>query len=387
MTTHDLSRPSHPRQAATSVAVAGAMTVLLGTLLTTFGLSFDIQWHVDVGPDTFFTLSHLMLYAGSALAGLASLAVVLYATAMQRRGTPVPRSFGGPPIRVFGALFSAPLGYLVAGAGAALFLLYGLVDLWWHGIYGFDAVLNSPPHIALFLSVTVTMVGSIIVCAAARDRFWGRAGLVLSACVLMCFAPITTEAFDGLALPIEPGLAGLVLTSVTMLVAIALILGRPGGALAVAVVFGVLQWTLWPYSLWAARAYAAASGLPLRDGLTGEPPVLPASMPAFLLLAALIIELAVAASRRAGRIRARTFVVPGAAAGTTLGVTILLQGTLFDPTETVPLVLYGLAAATGALFGALSGYLGARLAVILLHGRAPIPAPPTAALIPEGRTA
>ncbi|MEK8173719.1 hypothetical protein NKH77_46750 [Streptomyces sp. M19] len=69
-----------------------------------------------------------------------------------------------------------PLGYLVAGTGAALFLLFGLLDLWWHSLYGFDAVLDSPPHIGLFVSISITMVGSVIVFAAARDATWaGRA--------------------------------------------------------------------------------------------------------------------------------------------------------------------------------------------------------------------
>jgi hypothetical protein len=31
-------------------------------------------------------------------------------------------------------VFHAPLGYLISGTGATLFLLYGLLDLWWHSI-------------------------------------------------------------------------------------------------------------------------------------------------------------------------------------------------------------------------------------------------------------
>ena len=50
--------------------------VLGGTLISLIGLTWDIQWHSDVGPDTFFTLPHLFLYAGSAFSGLASLVVV-----------------------------------------------------------------------------------------------------------------------------------------------------------------------------------------------------------------------------------------------------------------------------------------------------------------------
>ena len=48
--------------------------MLAGTLMSLIGTSWDVQWHVDVGPDTFFTLPHLVLYSGSAIAGIASLA-------------------------------------------------------------------------------------------------------------------------------------------------------------------------------------------------------------------------------------------------------------------------------------------------------------------------
>src|SRR5205823_2456843 len=146
--------------------ILGAWTVLIGVALTTVGLSWDIQWHVEVGPDTFFTLPHLVLYAGSAVAGIASLVMVLIATSAQRAGRSWPRTAGGTPIRVFDGVFRAPLGYLVSGVGAASFLLYGLLDLWWHSIYGFDATLNTPSHVALFLSICITMVGSLIVFAS-----------------------------------------------------------------------------------------------------------------------------------------------------------------------------------------------------------------------------
>ena len=154
--------------------------MLLGTAISTVGLSWDIQWHVEVGPDTFFTLSHLALYSGSALSGIASLVMVLLATSAQRAGREWPRSAGGAPVRVFGGVFTAPVGYLISGVGAACFLLYGLLDLWWHSIYGFDAVLNTPSHVALFLSISVTMVGTIITFAAAREQRWGRVGLLLA---------------------------------------------------------------------------------------------------------------------------------------------------------------------------------------------------------------
>jgi hypothetical protein len=36
--------------------------LLLGACFYILGGSWDIQWHADVGPDTFFTAPHSMLY-------------------------------------------------------------------------------------------------------------------------------------------------------------------------------------------------------------------------------------------------------------------------------------------------------------------------------------
>src|SRR6266481_178862 len=204
----------------------GAWVVLLGTMITTLGISWDVQWHKTVGPDSFYTLPHLFIYSGSAIAGIASLVMVLMATSAQRAGHPMPRTVGGTPIRLFGGIFTAPLGYLIAGVGAALFLLYGLADLWWHSIYGFDAVLNTPSHIALFLSILIT------------------------------FAPITTNAFSTLPLPLDPTIVGVIFFSSLLLIVGAGILRRPGGAIAIAAALGILQAFLWWFSPWAAVTYA-----------------------------------------------------------------------------------------------------------------------------------
>ena len=63
-----------------------AFVMLAGTLISLSGLAWDIGWHTDVGPDSFFTLPHLFVYSGGAIAGLTSLVMVLRATSAQRRG-------------------------------------------------------------------------------------------------------------------------------------------------------------------------------------------------------------------------------------------------------------------------------------------------------------
>ncbi|CAL9641412.1 hypothetical protein SUDANB145_06344 [Streptomyces sp. enrichment culture] len=357
-------------------AAVAACTVLAGTLTSLIGISWDVEWHVDVGPDTFFTLSHLMLYSGSALAGLVSLVMVLRATSAQRAGRAADTGVGGSPVRVFGGAFTAPLGYLVAGSGAALFLLYGLMDLWWHSLYGFDAVLDSPPHVALFISISLTMVGSIIVFVAARDQRWGRIGLVVSIPVLMTFCPLTTYAFQGLSRTVDPQLAGNIFFSVCLTMTGALALRRRGIVLAIAVVLGAMQLFLWWFSPWAAKTYAGHVGLPLRDNLMDMAPVLPSGIPMFMIVVALVIEGLLLLGRRQGWSGRRLPQLVGAVGGVLVSLSILLQNQLVsggsDGGGGGPMGQSGTTAGTvlidavlGLAFGTLAGFLAARFAVLL----------------------
>jgi hypothetical protein len=357
---------------STMAARVGAWVVLLGTLITTLGISWDVQWHKTVGPDTFFTLPHLALYSGSALAGIASLVMVLMATSAQRAGHPMPRTVGGPPIRLFGGTFTAPFGYLISGVGAALFLLYGLADLWWHSIYGFDAVLNSPSHVALFLSMSITMVGSIVIFAAARDRRWGQLGIVLAIPILIIFAPITTNAFSNLPLPLDPTIVGIIFFSSLLLIIGAGILRRPGGAIAIAAALGILQAFLWWFSPWATVTYAAAVGLPLREGLTPQPPDLPSAIPMFLLVAAAVVEGLFWMIRTRGLNARKVMPLVGGVTGLIVADTLPLQQVLTDPTASFSAATIAIIGIAGILFGVLAGFLAARF-ITMLRALAPDP--------------
>ncbi|MEV6235190.1 hypothetical protein [Lentzea sp. NPDC051838] len=268
-----------------------ASLVLGGTLLSLIGLTWDIQWHSDVGPDTFFTMPHLFLYAGSAISGLASLVVVLLTTASAKRDKDIDPIVGGRAVGVFGRTFSAPVGYLISGTGAALFLVYGLWDQWWHGLYGFDAVIDSPPHIGLLLSISITMVGAVMVFAVARDQRWGTYGAVVAAAALLVFSMVTSLGLravpGGLVNPVSVGTA---FFSVMILFMAGHALNRRGGTLAVGVAVAVLQAVFWWFSPWAAEVYASATGLPLRDYTDGIPGM-PNMIPMCLIFVAVAVEL------------------------------------------------------------------------------------------------
>jgi hypothetical protein len=351
---------------------AGAFGVLLGTSMSLVALSWDIQWHIDVGPDTFFTLPHLFLYSGSAIAGIASLVMVLLATSAQRAGRPMPRTVGGTPVRVFGGTFTAPLGYLVTGTGAAAFLLYGLLDLQWHSIYGFDAVLNTPSHVALFLSILITMVGSVIVFASAREQRWGRIGVVLSIPILITFAPIPANGLSNLPLPVDPVILGIILFSPLLLIIGTGILRRPGSAIAIAAALGIMQAFLWWFSPWAAHVYAAASGLPLRDGLVPQPPELPGAMPMFLIVAAVAVEILFGMIRTRNLNARKVLLLAGGVAGLVIADGLPLQRALTDPTSNIAPAAIAMITIIGLPLGILAGYLGGRFTA-MMNALAPTP--------------
>jgi hypothetical protein len=287
-----------------------AALLLAATLIGQIGATWDIQWHADVGPDTFFTLPHLFIYASAALAGLTSLAVVLSTTAAQRAGRPVDPVVGGKPVGVFGSTFTAPIGYLVTGLGAASFLLYGLWDLWWHTLYGFDAVIDSPPHIGLFLSDTVTSVGVVMVFAAARAHRWGVFGALASLAVLLAANTVTAVGLQQLNGLVRWSVVGTAALVVLVLVTGAGFLGRFGGALAVAAMVAVLQAVFWWFAPWAARTYADLVGLPVRDNVDSAP-VTPALIPLCLVGAAAVVDLVLRRARERPASARRTAMLAG----------------------------------------------------------------------------
>lgn len=283
-----LDAPTSVAGRTTVPARTTAMILLAGSLCSLFGLTWDVQWHSDVGPDTFFTLPHLFLYAGSAISGLASLTAVLSATAVERAGGVVDPLLGGRTVAVFGRVFAAPVGYLISGTGAASFLLYGLWDQWWHGLYGFDAVIDSPPHIGLLLSVMITLIGTTTVFAAAGGLRWGRVGMVVSLAVLASFSTVTVLGFLGLN-----GTVDAVDIALSWLMVVVLMLaagyGRGGlDAVNTALAVAGIQLVTWWFAPWATRRYADFVGLPVRDYISGVPEM-PAMTPMVLAVAALVM--------------------------------------------------------------------------------------------------
>ncbi|MFB8004083.1 hypothetical protein [Nocardia sp. NPDC056000] len=344
-----------------------AAILFAATATFAIGSTWDIQWHADVGPDTFFTLPHLFIYASAAVAGFTGLAVILHTTAAGRAGREVDPALGGPGIGVFGRTFTAPLGYLVAALGAASFLLYGLWDLWWHSLYGFDAVIDSPPHIGLFLSSTVISVGTVIVFAAARGQRWGEIGALVSLAHLLTSSTVTALAVQRLS-------QGTVrwTVAVTAFMAILLLIAgaafRRGGATGVAVFASAIQGVFWWFAPWAARAYADVVGLPLREHIRSIPTT-PALIPFCLIPVGIVLDLLLRRTTAPARLLP---LLAGAIGGAIIAVLSFEQNTLiYDAHWPLSSIVTGTTIA-GAVLGALGGFLGHRFGAML---RLTAPAP------------
>jgi heme/copper-type cytochrome/quinol oxidase subunit 4 len=258
-------------------------------------------------------------------------------------------------VNVFGRTFAAPLGYLVSGVGAATFLLYGLWDQWWHGLYGFDAVISSPPHIGLLLSITVTMVGAVMVFGTAREQRWGAVGAIVSAAVLLAFSMVTAIGLQALpAGTVNAVNVGAAFTSVLIVVMGSRLMDRRGGAIGLALVVAAFQAVYWWFSPWAAEVYAGATGLPMRDYVENAP-VLPSMIPMCLIVVAAIIEVT----------RRLPIFLVGGVAGLIVAGCAPLQSAWIYGRSLAPTTSIIVTAGLGVVFGALAAFLGKRFGEML----------------------
>ena len=152
----------------------GAWFLLYLALQAELGLAWDRNWHDLIGRDQFWTLPHIMLYAGIGGAGLVALIVITADTLRYKLKKPGVDDTS--TIRIF--TFHAPLGYVLLGFGALIDLVAAPFDNYWHQLYGIDVTLWSPFHIMGTLGSIIVGVGIIYVFASevVIERQAARAG-------------------------------------------------------------------------------------------------------------------------------------------------------------------------------------------------------------------
>jgi hypothetical protein len=139
---------------------AALWVLLAGKLLGAWGLTWDIQWHLLIGRDTFWIPPHLMMYGGVTAGLLVAFGVLGLDTVAARRGAR-PRS----SITVLG--LTSTRGVHLAAWGVALVILAAPIDDLWHRLFGLDVTLWSPPHLLGLLGSAVNTIGTLLIATEA----------------------------------------------------------------------------------------------------------------------------------------------------------------------------------------------------------------------------
>lgn len=129
--------------------------ILAGKLVGAWGLTWDIQWHLLIGRDTFWIPPHLMMYSGVTAALVVAAAVLALDTAQARRG-------GAPRGAITVAGLTSTRGVHLAAWGVVLLLLAAPIDDLWHRLFGLDVTLWSPPHLLGLLGSAVNTLGALV---------------------------------------------------------------------------------------------------------------------------------------------------------------------------------------------------------------------------------
>jgi hypothetical protein len=141
-----------------------ALWVLLaGKLLGAWGLTWDIQWHLLIGRDSFWIPPHLMMYGGVTAGLLTAFAVLALDTIAAHRDGP-PRG----ALAVAG--FTSTRGVHLAAWGMGLVVLAAPIDDLWHRIFGLDVTLWSPPHLLGLLGSAVNTLGTLVIATEVYPR-------------------------------------------------------------------------------------------------------------------------------------------------------------------------------------------------------------------------
>jgi hypothetical protein len=138
--------------------VAAVVSVMIGGY-------WDISWHMSIGRDTFWTPAHMAIYLCGVLAGVSCGYLILFNTL----AAAAPE--GQASVEIWG--LRAPLGAFICAWGGLAMLASAPFDNWWHGAYGLDVKIFSPPHLVLDAGIFAIQIGGMVLIMGARNRAAG----------------------------------------------------------------------------------------------------------------------------------------------------------------------------------------------------------------------
>ena len=139
----------------TAIARLAVWTLVGAKLVGAWGLTWDIQWHLRIGRDSFWIAPHVMMYAGVTAGLVAAFGVLALETRRARGARLRPGT-----IRVAGLVGTR--GFHLAAWGVALVILAAPIDDLWHRLFGIDITLWSPPHLLGLLGTAINTVGTML---------------------------------------------------------------------------------------------------------------------------------------------------------------------------------------------------------------------------------
>jgi hypothetical protein len=228
----------------------------LAVTATSFGLYWDISWHMSIGRDTFWTPAHLGIHFGAVVAGISSVFLILSTTIGKGR------ELRATSVRVWG--FYGPLGAFVSLWGGLAMLTSAPFDDWWHNAFGLDVQIMSPPHVVLILGIFTLGLGGLFLIVSEMNRadadtrtklnrVFLYAGCMLTILLLMLISEYTDYTlthsaifYRSLALAMPPVLVGIARAS-----------GYRWAATKVAAIYFVL----WLLALWLVPLVPAQAKL------------------------------------------------------------------------------------------------------------------------------
>lgn len=104
--------------------------LFLGALFSYCGVYWDVQYHFDIGRDSFWIHPHLLIYSGVLLAWFGGIIGVLWSRTFKNK--------------VIAKKLTYTLGTIVLGT--MLIFTAAPIDDVYHRLVGIDATVWSPPH-------------------------------------------------------------------------------------------------------------------------------------------------------------------------------------------------------------------------------------------------
>jgi hypothetical protein len=250
---------------------------------TTFGLYWDISWHMTIGRDSFWTPAHVAIQFGAVLTGICCAYLILHTTFS------VNASSRDSSVRIWG--FRGPLGAFISAWGGFVMLTSAPFDNWWHDSFGLDVKILSPPHVVLVIGIFAMGLGGLILIAGRMNLADPRAkpsfnrlllwagSLLLSLLMMLGYEYLDTTQMHTAMFYRVVGMIG-------PLVFIAI--ARASGHRWAATIMAACYTVLWAAAVWIFPLFPAEAKL--GPVFTPETHMLPLNFPLLLLVPALAVD-------------------------------------------------------------------------------------------------